>query len=164
MAIKKFLIASGRETSKGRFEILSLTGTFTPTESGGTKSRAGGMTISLASPDGRIVGGCVAGLLIAASPVQVVVGSFLPGNHQEQKPKKNKTESTPATATAAAVPTYNAENQDSVSGHWQHSSNVPKQNHLPSPSTFQRDNWATMHSVQDPKKTATDINISLPGG
>lgn len=29
------------------------------------------MSISLASPDGRVVGGTLAGLLIAASPVQV---------------------------------------------------------------------------------------------
>jgi len=29
------------------------------------------MSVSLASPDGRVVGGSVAGLLVAASPVQV---------------------------------------------------------------------------------------------
>lgn len=45
-----------------------------PTETQGTRSRSGGMSVSLASPDGRVVGGGVAGLLIAASPVQV---SFL---------------------------------------------------------------------------------------
>lgn len=33
------------------------------------------MSVSLASPDGRVVGGGVAGLLIAASPV--LVSSFL---------------------------------------------------------------------------------------
>lgn len=42
-----------------------------PTESQGTRSRSGGMSVSLASPDGRVVGGGVAGLLVAASPVQV---------------------------------------------------------------------------------------------
>lgn len=42
-----------------------------PTENQGTRSRSGGMSVSLASPDGRVVGGGVAGLLIAASPVQV---------------------------------------------------------------------------------------------
>lgn len=30
------------------------------------------MSVSLASPDGRVVGGGVAGLLVAASPVQVI--------------------------------------------------------------------------------------------
>jgi len=42
-----------------------------PTENQGTRSRAGGMSVSLSSPDGRVVGGGVAGLLVAAGPVQV---------------------------------------------------------------------------------------------
>lgn len=57
--------------SQGRFEILSLSGSFMPTESQGTRSRSGGMSVSLVSPDGRVVGGGVAGLLVAASSVQV---------------------------------------------------------------------------------------------
>ena len=56
---------------QGRFEILSLSGSFMPSESGGIRNRSGGMSVSLASPDGRVVGGGVAGLLVAASPVQV---------------------------------------------------------------------------------------------
>lgn len=56
---------------QGRFEILSLTGSFMPSETGGMRNRSGGMSVSLASPDGRVVGGGVAGLLVAASPVQV---------------------------------------------------------------------------------------------
>lgn len=56
---------------QGRFEILSLSGSFMPSDNAGTKSRMGGMSVSLASPDGRVVGGGVAGLLVAASPVQV---------------------------------------------------------------------------------------------
>lgn len=56
---------------QGRFEILSLSGSFIPTDSGGTKSRTGGMSVSLASPDGRVLGGGLAGLLVAAGPVQV---------------------------------------------------------------------------------------------
>lgn len=42
-----------------------------PTETGGMRNRSGGMSVSLASPDGRVVGGGVAGLLVAASPIQV---------------------------------------------------------------------------------------------
>lgn len=82
--------SGGTLTYEGRFEILSLTGSFMPSDSGGTRSRSGGMSVSLASPDGRVVGGGVAGLLVAAGPVQVVVGSFLAGNQHEQKPKKQK--------------------------------------------------------------------------
>ncbi|XLU56608.1 hypothetical protein S245_051256, partial [Arachis hypogaea] len=54
----------------GRFQILSLSGLFMPNDNGGTRSRSGGMSISLASPDGRVVGGGVVGLLVAASPEQ----------------------------------------------------------------------------------------------
>jgi len=42
-----------------------------PTENGITRSRSGGMSVSLAGPDGRVMGGGLAGLLVAAGPVQV---------------------------------------------------------------------------------------------
>lgn len=63
---------------QGRFEILTLTGSYTIFENGGMKSRAGGLSVSLASPDGRVIGGGVAGLLMAASPIQVKTSSFTP--------------------------------------------------------------------------------------
>lgn len=56
---------------QGLFEILSLSGSFMPTENGVTRSRSGGMSVSLAGPDGRVMGGGLAGLLVAAGPVQV---------------------------------------------------------------------------------------------
>ncbi|KAJ0512946.1 putative Type 1 protein exporter [Helianthus annuus] len=55
---------------KGRFEILSLVGSFIPSESGGIRNKSGGMSVSLSSPNGHAVGDSVAGLLVAASPVQ----------------------------------------------------------------------------------------------
>ncbi|KAI4384733.1 hypothetical protein MLD38_002845 [Melastoma candidum] len=80
----------GTLTYEGRFEILSLSGSYTPIESEGTASRSGGMSVSLAGSDGRVVGGGLAGLLVAAGSVQVVLGSFLPGHQLEQKPKKQR--------------------------------------------------------------------------
>lgn len=56
---------------QGRFEILCLSGSYTLMDNGGSRSRAGGLSISLSSPDGRVIGGGVAGSLIAANPVQV---------------------------------------------------------------------------------------------
>lgn len=56
---------------QGMFEILSLCGSFVPTENGLTKSRVGRMSVSLAGPDGSVLGGGLAGLLVAAGPVQV---------------------------------------------------------------------------------------------
>ncbi|XP_047325028.1 AT-hook motif nuclear-localized protein 2-like [Impatiens glandulifera] len=68
----------GTIAHEGRFEILSLNGSFTPSENGGTRNRVGGISVSLASSDGgRILGGVVAGSLVAATPVQIVVGSFI---------------------------------------------------------------------------------------
>ncbi|CAK8573341.1 unnamed protein product [Lathyrus sativus] len=54
--------------------------------------RSGGMSVSLAGPDGRVLGGGLAGLLIASGPVQVVAGSFLPNHHLEDKSKKQRME------------------------------------------------------------------------
>ncbi|ESW06885.1 hypothetical protein PHAVU_010G084600 [Phaseolus vulgaris] len=171
--------SGGTLTYEGRFEILSLSGSFMPTDNQGTRSRSGGMSVSLASPDGRVVGGGVAGLLVAASPVQVVVGSFLPSSQQEQKLKKPK--STDYAAAAAAVspviavspappppppPPTNAEKEDvniNLMGgaHVLQNSGTLNSNLSP-PNAFRRDNWVNMHSMPDSRKSATDINISLP--
>ncbi|KAF3501136.1 hypothetical protein F2Q69_00040013 [Brassica cretica] len=80
--------SGGTLTYEGRFEILSLSGSFMPTDNGGTKGRSGGMSISLAGPNGKIVGGGLAGMLIAAGPVQVIMGSFIVMHQAEQTQKK----------------------------------------------------------------------------
>ncbi|KAG6476012.1 AT-hook motif nuclear-localized protein 1-like [Zingiber officinale] len=82
----------GTMTYEGHFQLLSLSGSFIPSETGGRRSRSGGMSVSLARPDGQVIGGGVAGLLIAASPVQVVLGSFLPSYELEQEVRKAKLE------------------------------------------------------------------------
>ncbi|CAN4075931.1 unnamed protein product [Withania somnifera] len=58
-------------TYEGRFEILCLSGSYLVSESGGPRDRTGGISISVSSPDGHVLGGAVGGRLIAASPVQV---------------------------------------------------------------------------------------------
>lgn len=114
--------SGGTLTYEGRFEILSLTGSFMPSESGGIRNRTGGMSVSLASPDGRVVGGGVAGLLVAASPIQIVVGSFLAGNQPEQKPRKQKAEYIISTTPTAATPLSSIGFQESYRGHDHHPS------------------------------------------
>jgi hypothetical protein len=49
-----------------------MSGSFLLTDNGAHRSRTGGLSVSLAGPDGRLLGGGVAGLLIAASPIQVL--------------------------------------------------------------------------------------------
>lgn len=42
-----------------------------PSDNGVTKSRSGGMSVSLSGPDGRVLGGGLSGMLVAAGSVQV---------------------------------------------------------------------------------------------
>ncbi|KAL0694060.1 hypothetical protein Bca4012_061240 [Brassica carinata] len=102
-------------TFEGRFEILSLGGSYLVNEEGGSKSRTGGLSVSLSGPEGHVIGGGI-GMLIAASLVQVVACSFVYGgvpksnNHknikQEKEPKEDhnnsELETNPTDAQEAA--------------------------------------------------------------
>ncbi|KAI4976797.1 hypothetical protein ZWY2020_050404 [Hordeum vulgare] len=70
---------------EGCFHILSLSGLYVPSKTNGMSTRKGGLGISLAGPDGRVFGGGSAGPLIAASPVQVVIGMFLADKKKEDE-------------------------------------------------------------------------------
>ncbi|XP_019253552.1 PREDICTED: AT-hook motif nuclear-localized protein 1-like [Nicotiana attenuata] len=76
--------SGGTLTYEGRYDILSLEGSFRPSDDGVTKSRSGGLSVSLSDPDGQVIGGAVAGLLVADSLVQVIVGCFPTGHQLEQ--------------------------------------------------------------------------------
>lgn len=65
--------SGGNITYEGRFDILSLCGSYVRTDFGGT---TGGLSVCLSSNDGQIIGGGIDGALIAAGPVQVIVGTF----------------------------------------------------------------------------------------
>ncbi|VVB07710.1 unnamed protein product [Arabis nemorensis] len=138
--------SGGTLTYEGRFEILSLSGSFMPNDIGGTRSRTGGMSVSLASPDGRVVGGGVAGLLVAASPVQVVVGSFLAGtDQQEQKPKKNKHDFMLSSPTAA-IPISSAADHRTI--------------HSASSLPINNNTWQTS-LASDSRNKPSDLNVNL---
>ncbi|CAE6076354.1 unnamed protein product [Arabidopsis arenosa] len=67
--------ASGGVVSlRGQFEILSMCGAFLPTS--GSPAAAAGLTIYLAGAQGQVVGGGVAGPLIASGPVIVIAATF----------------------------------------------------------------------------------------
>ncbi|KAK1384857.1 AT-hook motif nuclear-localized protein [Heracleum sosnowskyi] len=150
--------SGGTLTYEGRFEILSLTGSFMPSENGGIRNRSGGMSVSLAGPDGRVVGGGVAGLLVAASPVQIVVGSFLTGSQHEQKIKKQKMDNTTTAAPTAAIPISMAAIPISNAGQQHPSATV---NHNVTSLSFGGENWSSYPS--DSRNNPTDINVTLPG-
>ncbi|KAG2302750.1 hypothetical protein Bca52824_031401 [Brassica carinata] len=104
-------------TFEGRFEILSLGGSYLVNEGGGPKSRTGGLSVSLSGPEGHVIGGGI-GMLIAASLVQVVACSFVYGGvakpnntnktiKQENQPKEeqdnSEMDSTPTNAQEVPV-------------------------------------------------------------
>ncbi|KAK4360464.1 hypothetical protein RND71_019416 [Anisodus tanguticus] len=76
VTLQQAAISARTVTYEGQFEILSVSGCFLLSESGGERSRTGGLRVLLAGPDGHVIGGSVAGFLTAASALQVVVGSF----------------------------------------------------------------------------------------
>ncbi|CAI9296355.1 unnamed protein product [Lactuca saligna] len=86
VTLRQAATSGGTATYEGRFDILALSGSFVLSEIYGQRTRTGGLSITLSGPDGRVFGGVVAGLLIATSPVQVIVGSFLPENSKEHTP------------------------------------------------------------------------------
>ncbi|XP_059449965.1 AT-hook motif nuclear-localized protein 6 [Corylus avellana] len=143
--------SGGTLTYEGRFEILSLSGSFMPTNNGGTKSRSGGMSVSLAGPDGRVVGGGLAGLLVAAGPVQLVVGSFLPGHQQEQKPKKHRIEPT-FTMTFTPAKGLSSEETKGVYG--------GEKPALTSSTAFHGGNTAALNPIQGFGKLGAEIKTS----
>ncbi|XP_058009046.1 AT-hook motif nuclear-localized protein 10 isoform X2 [Hevea brasiliensis] len=106
----------GAVSYEGRFEILSLSGSFLPSENSGQRSRTGCLSVLLAGPDGRVLGG-VAGLLIAASSVQVIVGSFISEDWKESSLGINQPETLYALgALVAGSPTSRGTFSESSGG------------------------------------------------
>ncbi|KAH1227829.1 AT-hook motif nuclear-localized protein 1 [Glycine max] len=167
--------------NKGRFEILSLSGSFTVVDNSGMKSRTGGLSVSLAGPDGRVIGGGVAGLLTAAGPIQIVVGSFMQNCCKTQKRKYQREQqivaATPTSAgpeiVTAAIPISQANAADGenflipipiyqIPDQNQRESisvSSDKQNLDATPDAAATWNGSEEYSDQ---RTSPDINISLP--
>ncbi|KAK1607436.1 hypothetical protein QYE76_031109 [Lolium multiflorum] len=62
---------------RGRHEILSISATYLPPSVSAAAPRAlGGLSVALASPHGQVLGGAVAGPLVAATTVMVVAATF----------------------------------------------------------------------------------------
>ncbi|KAH6813172.1 hypothetical protein C2S51_022190 [Perilla frutescens var. frutescens] len=70
--------SGGSVTYEGRFDILSLTGSYTQNDVNAPHGPVGCLNVTLSGPDGRVIGGGVDGVMLAVSPVQVVVASLLP--------------------------------------------------------------------------------------
>ncbi|CAI8613141.1 unnamed protein product [Vicia faba] len=81
---------------EGNFDILCMSGSYLPTESGSLMDRTGGISVMLSNPDGSLFGGRVAGVIAASGPVQVMVGTFLigrlKGRNKKRKERSNDAE------------------------------------------------------------------------
>ncbi|KAL1828526.1 hypothetical protein DCAR_0207759 [Daucus carota subsp. sativus] len=73
VTLKQPAAPGGIITLQGRFEILSLSGSFLPPPA---PPGASCLTIHLAGSQGQVVGGSVAGQLIASGPVVIMAASF----------------------------------------------------------------------------------------
>ncbi|XP_042390176.1 AT-hook motif nuclear-localized protein 1-like isoform X1 [Zingiber officinale] len=161
--------SGGTLTYEGRFEILSLSGSFTLTENGGIRSRTGGISVSLAGPDGRVIGGGIAGTLLAASPIQVVVGSFTPNTFKDPKPKPTPQpppEALPVTAgpLTAARPISQANPQVDCETPTSTLPVQPQVGSMDNPTPNPTLHAASWHGLQSSEhKASPDINICLHG-
>ncbi|KAG6477120.1 AT-hook motif nuclear-localized protein 1-like [Zingiber officinale] len=149
--------SGGTFTYEGRFEILSLSGSFSNAATGGVRSRTRSINVSLAGPDGRVIGGGVAGLLLAASPIQMIVGSFRPNAFKNQQAKLSQ--------STAARPTSQANLDDDCDTP---TSALPKQpfaeNRMSDPTASTTLRPTSWHGLQSPEhKASPDINIRLHG-
>ncbi|BAU00349.1 hypothetical protein LR48_Vigan06g020800 [Vigna angularis] len=97
---------SGPDVSyEGEFEIISLTGFTQQSENNNGHIGMRSLSISLAGPDGRVLGGEVTGALTAASAVQVVVGSFIADG---KKSSSNNLKSGRSTTPSSQLLTFGA--------------------------------------------------------
>lgn len=167
VTVRQPAASGGTVTYEGRFDIVSLSGSFLLTENNGVRSRTGGLSISLAGPDGRVVGGVVAGMLMAASPVQVIAGSFILDGKKVQGKPENPVSSLGLSHVAASGhlgakhgglggPPFN-------SGSGASGINSVGQQSTQNMPAFQPMGWRGSHSMGEPRHT-TNVNISLPCG
>ncbi|OMO82018.1 hypothetical protein CCACVL1_12112 [Corchorus capsularis] len=179
--------SGGILTYEGRFEILSLTGSFTVSDTSGVKSRTGGLSVSLAGPDGRVIGGGLAGILVAASPIQIVVGSFMPNGYKVHKRKHHRDHHTvtspvgAAPPSAAAVTAARPISQAKLDGgHHDHQNNCMTPTSDPFPGeadlnnhhhstiidkqimTNAADHWNGTEPTISIHRPSPDINVSVP--
>ncbi|KAH8521950.1 hypothetical protein H0E87_002832 [Populus deltoides] len=145
MEMRKERVDGTQVHLEGRFEILCLSGSYLVAEDGGPRNRTGGISASLSSPDGHVIGGAIA-MLIAASPVQVVACSFVYGVS-----KKDKQVSHPINEKdSTSWPDDNLDNLKAVTP-----TSMPPQSFTSSPTSI----WPGPRPV-DMRNPHTDIDLT----
>ncbi|XP_051129733.1 AT-hook motif nuclear-localized protein 22-like [Andrographis paniculata] len=103
---------------QGRFEILSLYGSILPPPA---PPAASGLTIYLAGAQGQVVGGAVAGPLMASGPVVITAASF--SNAAYERLPLEDHDDTQAAAPGGPPAAVNDENEDLYQGMTQNPAN-----------------------------------------
>ncbi|KXG27470.1 AT-hook motif nuclear-localized protein 9-like [Sorghum bicolor] len=142
---------------EGFYEILSLTGSYNLAEGSqaqGQGQQSGGLSVTLCSPERNVIGGVLGGPLVAASTVQVVLGTFHQGGSRSKSKKAGKLQQQQQAATATAA----AFSSDSLTGGQEASpSSGHNQNLTPPPSVT--GGWPTS-GIFDTRSSSIDINSS----
>ncbi|RWV90128.1 hypothetical protein GW17_00047692 [Ensete ventricosum] len=96
---------------------------------------------------------------------QVVVGSFLPSYHLEQKIKKTKLENSSISTPTATIPISSTATEGAhCGGEPTHCSLMTPELNLTNATSFKGDNCAApLHSVPDTRDSATNVGITSPG-
>ncbi|KAL5215669.1 hypothetical protein ABZP36_007070 [Zizania latifolia] len=138
---------------EGMYEILSLTGSYNLMNEG-AENQSDGLSVTLCSPERHVIGGVLAGALLAASTVQVVLGTFVQG---WSRPKSKKAGKQPAAAAAAAA----AFSPDSLTGGQDASPSSGHNNQklTPLPSVTTTGGWPSS-TIFDTRSSNIDINSS----
>ncbi|XP_061371594.1 AT-hook motif nuclear-localized protein 10-like [Gastrolobium bilobum] len=105
VTLRQPAVSGGTVTYEDKFEIISLSGSLLLSENNSGCSRTGGLSVVIARSDGLVLGGGVAGMLTAASPVQVIVGSFIADS---KKSSSNNLKSGPSTTPSSQMLTFDA--------------------------------------------------------
>ncbi|KAH8481028.1 hypothetical protein H0E87_031077 [Populus deltoides] len=103
VSLRQPATSGGNISYEGRFEIISLSGSYIRTDMGG---RAGGLSVCLSDSNGQIIGGGVGGPLKAAGPVQVIVGTFVLDNKKDGSGKGDASGSKLPSPVKASVPSF----------------------------------------------------------
>ncbi|RLM65444.1 AT-hook motif nuclear-localized protein 9-like [Panicum miliaceum] len=130
---------------EGFYEILSLTGSYNLAEGSQQQGQqqSGGLSVTLCSPERNVIGGVLGGQLVAASTVQVVLGSFHQGGSRSKSKK--------AAAKQAAFSPDGGQEASPSSGH--------NQQNLTPPSVTGGGGWPTS-GIFDTRSSSIDINSS----
>nr|CAB3488728.1 unnamed protein product [Digitaria exilis] len=132
---------------EGFYEILSLTGSYNLAE-GSQGQQIGGLSVTLCSPERNVIGGVLGGSLVAASTVQVVLGSF----HEAGSRSKSKKAAKQANFSPDSLTGGGGGGQEASPSSGQHN-----QQNLTPPSVT--GGWSTS-GIFDTRSSSIDINSS----